>query len=156
MKNLPTKIGCDRFSDTRGSLVKLFTTDNNDLPLNFQICDQYISTSKKFVFRGLHMQPNTSKLIKVVRGSIIDVSFKLGDGGLSPDRIHEIPLKACEDSILFIPSNYYHGFLAMEDETQIICMSNLPHDPKHEKVFSIKNINVSFKEIPMITSQKDS
>ena len=101
------------------------------------------------------MQPNTSKLIKVISGSIIDVSFILDDSGLIPEQIHEIPLNASEDSILFIPSNYYHGFLAREDETKIMCMANSLHDPKQEKVFSVKNINVSFKEVPMITSQKD-
>lgn len=83
---------------------------------------------KKYTFRGMHYQsvyPQT-KLIKVVKGSIIDfmVDLKTGDVDFC---------KVDEQHAVLIPNDKAHGFLTLENETLVTYFVDAPYSPENEK-----------------------
>ena len=77
------------------------------------------SLSKKNVIRGLHFQkmPHAqSKLIRVVKGRVLDVAVDIRKG--SPTFGKHVAVELSEDNHmqLFIPRGFAHGFAVLSDE----------------------------------------
>ena len=106
------------YKDNRGEL--LFPIKNN----SFVPMECTISKNKKNVFRGLHAN-NFSKLVTCIQGSIIDIIVNLdktANNYLIPQ--YFTLSMVCEGdkgtNQLFIPPNYAHGFLTLEENTIIL------------------------------------
>ena len=77
------------------------------------------SLSKKNVIRGLHFQKSPysqSKLIRVVKGRVLDVAVDIRKG--SPTFGKHVAVELSEDNHLqvFIPRGFAHGFAVLSDE----------------------------------------
>jgi len=104
-----------RFDDNRG-----YFKDVNVL-WDDSFVQQNESMSKKNVVRGLHFQhPNHQrKIVRVVKGSILDVCVDLRNWSSTFLRHSKIELSSENDLCLYIPAYFAHGFLALEEETII-------------------------------------
>lgn len=76
------------------------------------------SMSKKGVMRGLHFQRPPyaqSKLVRCVKGSVIDVAVDIRKG--SPTYGKHVAVELTEDNHLqfFIPKGFAHGFVVLSD-----------------------------------------
>lgn len=116
------------FSDERGDL-KIFHEDKGVVLKR--------STSKKGVFRGLHLQlegKSQTKIIRVVSGKILDF---VTDPVANPGILYAKEISPVDDWIS-IASNYAHGFYAMEDTVfEYLCIGE--YDESSEKSLSIEN-----------------
>lgn len=125
------------FSDFRGLFFETWNDEifrKNGLELDFVQDNQ--STSKKDVIRGLHFQippMEQGKLIRVAKGSVLDVAVDLRRD--SPTfRMHfKIILDSKENSMLLIPPGFAHGFRSLEDDTLLIYKCTKPYSKNHEK-----------------------
>jgi len=80
------------------------------------------SRSKRGVLRGLHFQrpPNAQgKLVRVSRGHAWDVAVDLRKGSPTFGKYFALELSESNRLMFWIPASFAHGFLALEDDTEL-------------------------------------
>ncbi len=80
------------------------------------------SCSKKGVIRGLHFQkaPHAQgKLVRVTHGRVWDVAVDLRSGSPTFGQWYGLELSATNHHIFWIPEGFAHGFIALEDDTEL-------------------------------------
>jgi len=117
----------ERFMDKRGYFLEVFRTDiltthpQLEKLKGKQFTQLNESSSSKGVIRGLHTQcrPNIDKLLRVLKGKIIDVVLDVRLG--SPTFGHAVAYELSYDpnqpyeEIIFIPFGFAHGIVALEN-----------------------------------------
>lgn len=116
----PNKIGDDRgfFSETYS--FKMFSEQG--IALNF-LQDNHSYSARKGTVRGLHFQtpPRAQdKLVRVVRGSIFDVAVDIRNGSPTFGQWVGLHLSAAEWNQILIPKGFAHGFMTLEDHTEVV------------------------------------
>ncbi|MCM1137092.1 MAG: dTDP-4-dehydrorhamnose 3,5-epimerase [Muribaculum sp.] len=107
------------FTDARGYFFESYSKrefDEKVCHINFVQDNE--SCSSKGVMRGLHFQrpPFTqSKLVKCVKGAVLDVAVDIRKG--SPSYGKHVAVELSEDNHLqfFIPKGFAHGFAVLSD-----------------------------------------
>lgn len=77
------------------------------------------SYSTKGVLRGLHLQKGASaqaKLVRVVKGEVLDVAVDLRAGSKTYGKHFDIRLSESNNLQLFIPRGFAHGFVVLSDD----------------------------------------
>ena len=80
-----------------------------------------VSSSKKNVIRGLHIQTKFSqeKYVSVLKGAVMDVVLDLRKKSKTFGRHLKIVLSDKNTRSLFIPAGFAHGFLGLKKENII-------------------------------------
>jgi len=89
--------------------------------------------SRKGTLRGMHFQapPHAeAKLVRCTRGSIYDVVIDLRAGSSTYKQWVGITLTAGNRSMFYIPEGFAHGFVTLEDETEVFYQMSDFHDPE--------------------------
>lgn len=113
------------YDDDRGFFYESFNQIRFKLEtsLDVSFVQDNHSKSKKNVVRGLHFQHapyEQGKLVRVVSGKIFDVAVDIRpDSPTFGEWVSEI-LSADNRRQLWIPSGFAHGFLSMEDNTEVV------------------------------------
>lgn len=110
--------------DDRGTFVETFnraTMAGLGVDLEFVQDNQSMSVHPGTV-RGLHLQLDPyaqGKLVRVLRGSILDVAVDLRPG--SPTYAHHctVTLDATEGRMFWVPPGFAHGFCTLEADTVV-------------------------------------
>ena len=110
------------YQDERGSFMESF----NQQKLYHMIPEKFVqdneSISKKNVLRGLHLQlpPHAqAKLVRVVRGSILDVAVDLRPNSSTYLKHFKHILSGENRKQLYLPKGFAHGFLSLEEDTLV-------------------------------------
>ena len=151
------------YEDDRGFLSESYRKDKLDNfishPVNF--CQDITTYSKKNVFRGLHFQKppfSQSKLVKVLKGKVIDFAVDLRVNSETFLQHVSIELSDKNHKQLFIPRGFAHGFLSLEDSIFSYKVDNfysIDHDMGISVFDSKLNIDLkNYKDI--IVSDKDN
>jgi dTDP-4-dehydrorhamnose 3,5-epimerase len=121
------------------------------------------SKSRKGVVRGLHYQLNPhpmGKLIKVVRGRIFDVGVDVRRASPTFGKWHGDTLSDTNRRMLYFPPGFAHGFLALEDNTEVIyeCTGMYDRESERALLWNDPDIGITWplagiKEV--ILSEKD-
>ncbi|HSZ71808.1 MAG TPA: dTDP-4-dehydrorhamnose 3,5-epimerase [Cytophagaceae bacterium] len=117
------------FDDARGFFFEAFnevTFRSAGLPYHFLQDNQ--SYSSKGVLRGLHFQRAPfaqGKLVRVLRGSIIDVVVDLRKGSDSFGKHLLIPLDSDKRNMVYVPVGFAHGFVTLEDSMVMYKCTNV-------------------------------
>ena len=111
----------DIYSDERGYFYESFNTKSlaKLLGRDITFVQDNESLSHKGVIRGLHFQlpPHAqSKLVRVVRGSILDVVVDIRRGSPTFGNHIAVELSAENHHQLFIPRGFAHGFKVTEGD----------------------------------------
>lgn len=123
------------FTDDRGFFMEKYHAQSfaeNGLIVRF-VQDNH-SRSKKGVLRGLHYQlpPHPQgKLVSVMKGKIFDVAVDLRKSSATFGQWHGEILDPAKQ--LYIPEGFAHGFLTLEDETDVVYKCTDFYDPASEK-----------------------
>ena len=117
------KIIHSTFEDSRGSFTSFNSKFNN------QEWDQIsvVVNSNKYTFRGLHYQtdPPQTKCLKIIKGKVLDILVDL-----KTKEVFEFELDNTE--ILYIPNNYAHGYLTLEEDTIVTYLVEGVYNPTSE------------------------
>lgn len=100
------------------------------------IADQFVqdnlSFSKRRVLRGLHSDPQMSKLVYVLSGEVFDVIVDARKGSLTFGQWEGVYLRAQERTQLYIPAGFLHGFLALTEDVIFCYKQSAEYAPKRE------------------------
>lgn len=126
-----------RFADSRGFFSEVYNQARfTAAGLDAVFIQDNQSRSRKGVVRGLHCQigVNTQgKLVRTLKGSIWDVAVDIRKG--SPTYGHHVSaiLSAENGAQLWVPGGFLHGFMALEDDTDVLYKVNAPYDKAAER-----------------------
>jgi len=155
----PRKLG-----DERGFFAEVWREDwLEELGLSSRFVQDNHSYSKsRGVLRGMHFQRPPAaqdKLVRVARGSIFDVALDIRPNSLSYGCWAGIVLSAAEWNQLFIPKGFAHGFVTLEDDTEVLYKVSEFYSPEHDSAirFDDPAIGISWpvKTGSMTVSPKD-
>ena len=124
------------FGDTRGFFFESFNQRAFNLAtgLDVNFVQDNHSRSSKGVLRGLHyqIQQPQGTLVRVVRGSVFDVTVDLRKS--SPTFGHWVGVELTEDNHrqLWIPPGFAHGFYVLSDSADFLYKTTDYYAPEFE------------------------
>ena len=71
--------------------------------------------------------------MRVTRGAAFDVAVDLRPGSPTFRRWEAVILSATEWNQLLIPEGFAHGFLTLEDDTEVQYKASAPYDPETDR-----------------------
>lgn len=108
------------FGDDRGYFFESFSErEFNSLVREVRFVQDNESKSRCGVLRGLHFQKPPfaqSKLVRVVRGAVLDVAVDIRNGSPTFGKHVAVELTGENHRQLFIPRGFAHGFAVLSDE----------------------------------------
>ncbi|MFT6996463.1 MAG: dTDP-4-dehydrorhamnose 3,5-epimerase [Cryomorphaceae bacterium] len=110
------------FEDDRGYFIESFnkTAFKDATGVDVDFVQDNESMSNKGVLRGLHFQVPPfaqDKLVRVVRGSVMDVAVDLRQNSPTFGEYAKVLLSAKNKKQFFVPKGFAHGFVVLEDQT---------------------------------------
>lgn len=155
------------FGDERGFFVESYNkNDFTELGISDEFVQDNHSKSKKGVLRGLHFQTKFSqgKLVRVIKGSVYDVAVDLRKDSKTFGKHFGLELSAENKRMFFIPKDFAHGFLTLEDDTEFTYKCTDFYHPEYDSgiMWNDKDINIDWnfekynlKEKDIVLSEKD-
>ena len=142
--------------DKRGCFKEIFKTK---FFKNTKFVFSCLSSSKKGVLRGLHLQTKfgQGKYLSVVKGEIIDVAVDLRKNSKSFGKYFKINLSDNNGTSLYIPPGFAHGFIGLKKENIIYYHCTNYRSKKYELgiIWNDKDINIKWPKMNPILSEKD-
>ena len=118
------------------------------------------SKSGKGVLRGLHYQLEPyaqGKLVRCVVGEVFDVAVDIRKSSPTFGKWVGVNLSAENKRQLWIPEGFAHGFIALEEGSEVFYKTNAFYSKDCEKaiLWKDKKINIQWPIIPTVISKKD-
>ena len=164
MKKLsrPLYVKLTDFPDDRGWFAEIFNRSlfREHFGDDFELVQANVSVSHQNVLRGLHYQTGKNaqaKIISVLNGKILDVIVDLRQSSETYGKSQQRVMSANDRGMLFVPSGYAHGFLALEENTTIIYFVDADYDPAHEQSlhWNDGDLDINWNIANPICSSKD-
>lgn len=123
----------ERFEDDRGFFARTYDRDQLEAHgLDPEVVQCSVSYNhRRGTLRGLHFQapPHEEiKLVRCTRGRIWDVIVDLRSG-----QHFALILSAEERNALYVPKGMAHGFITLEDETEVFYQISERYSPDHSR-----------------------
>ncbi len=151
------------FHDPRGYFLEAYRADQltEGGIQDFFVQDNEAGSSRG-VLRGLHYQVaphGQSKLVRVSRGSVFDVAVDIRKDSPTYGQWFGAILSAKNNLQMYIPAEFAHGYLVLEDNTIFNYKCGHVYAPLAEGgiMYDDPTINIKWPEldIPYIISDKD-
>lgn len=151
------------FNDSRGWFMETYSIPKMaeiGIDVAF-VQDNHSYSSVKNVIRGLHFQNSPkgqSKLVRCSHGSILDVAVDIRKGSLTYLEWVKIELSSVNKRQLFIPQGFAHGFLTLEDETEVQYKVDNVYSKEHDRSirYDDPDIGIDWGVGEPIISDKDA
>lgn len=157
------KIDLDKKGDERGFFARMFCKNEyTNFNLNSNIVQMNTSlTENKGTFRGLHYQlpPKAEdKILKVLRGGLFDVILDIRPKSPTFGQYCSTELNSENKTMVYVPKGCAHGYLILEDGTELIYMVTEFYSPENERVirWNDPKFNIKLPYEPTTVSEKDA
>tara|TARA_B100000795_G_scaffold112494_1_gene83327 strand:- start:45670 stop:46215 length:546 start_codon:yes stop_codon:yes gene_type:complete len=152
------------FEDERGTFSETFNAEKftAQTGIHTRFVQDNQSTSKFGVIRGLHFQKGVyaqAKLVRVVKGSVLDIAVDLRKDSPSFGQSISIILSKENKKQLFVPRGFAHGFSVLEDNTVFAYKCDRVYNKESERGIIYNDatlaLNWHLSNTEMIISKKD-
>ncbi len=148
------------FHDERGRLIKSFHQNTFAAhKLHSQFVEQYYSTSRKKVLRGLHFQlpPHQHvKLVTCVFGQIVDAVVDLRVGSPTYGQFALFDLCADRGNMVYVPAGMAHGFYVVSESAVVVNNASTVYSAEHDCGIRWDSVGIPWEDENPVVSQKDS
>lgn len=156
------QIDLDRRCDERGFFARSFCSDEfvaHGLPDGFVQCNVSFN-AKQGTLRGMHWQADPhpeGKLVRCTGGGIFDVAVDIRPGSPTLHRWVGVELTARNGRALYIPGGFAHGFLTLEDATEVFYQMTETHRPDCARGarWDDPAFAVEWPGVPVVISERD-
>jgi dTDP-4-dehydrorhamnose 3,5-epimerase len=168
MRFVPQKIAgvfvveTDPHRDERGSFARIFCTDEFEAAgIAFTTAQANVSTNaKRHTLRGMHYQEPPyaeAKFVRAVRGRAYDVVVDLRKNSPTHREWLAVELDARIMNAVFIPEGCAHGFLTLEDSTDILYQMGRHFVPGYDRGVRWNDpaFAIAWPAAPAVISSKD-
>jgi dTDP-4-dehydrorhamnose 3,5-epimerase len=152
----------DVFVDDRGYFFESFSEKKfKDIGIDCKFVQDNESRSKKGVLRGLHFQNPPfaqAKLVRVVKGKVLDVAVDLRTNSPTYGKYVLVELSESNKKMFFIPENFAHGFVCLEDDSvfQYKCSDFYNKESEGGIIWNDRTLNIDWQiDFQPIVSEKD-
>lgn len=120
------------------------------------------SRSRKGVLRGLHFQnPGPQgKLVRVTSGAVFDVAVDLRASSPTFGQWAGVELSAANKRMFWVPEGFAHGFLTLEDDSDVLYKCTAPYAAQSEHTLACDDpaVGIKWPDIGMapLVSDKDA
>src|SRR5262245_11264945 len=129
-------IEAERHEDERGFFARTFCErEFAERGLDGRVAQANLSyNARRGTLRGMHYQrpPHAeAKLVRCTRGAIHDVIIDLRPA--SPTHLRHFAIRLDEENrtLLYIPEGFAHGFLTLEDRTEVAYQMSMAYSSDH-------------------------
>tara|TARA_E500000318_G_scaffold108872_1_gene120635 strand:+ start:619 stop:1179 length:561 start_codon:yes stop_codon:yes gene_type:complete len=127
----------DKFGDERGFFSETYNAAalrTHGIEAEFDQ-DNHSFSATPGTLRGLHFQraPTAqTKLVRVTRGSVLDVAVDIRTGSPTYGRHVAAELSADNWTQILVPAGFAHGFCTLEPDTEVLYKVDAPYAPQDE------------------------
>lgn len=126
------------FPDNRGWFMETYSYERyKEYGINVVfVQDNRSRTEKKGIVRGLHFQkaPKAqSKLVTCTRGKFLDVVVDIRKNSPTYKKWVSVELSEENKYQLFVPQGFAHGFVSLEDKTEILYKVDDFYSKEHDR-----------------------
>lgn len=127
-----------RLGDARGFFSETWNAREMrklGLALDF-VQDNHSFSAARGVLRGLHYQlpPHAQdKLVRVVKGAILDVAVDIRTGSPSFGRWVAVEISAAAWNQILVPKGFAHGFVTLEPDTEVVYKVTDFYSAEHDR-----------------------
>ncbi len=149
------------FEDNRGFFMETYKySEFKKSGIHYEFVQDNHSKSKKGVLRGLHYQlkpMEQGKLVRCIKGRILDVAVDIRKGSPWYGKWVAVELSEENKLILWIPPGFAHGFIALEDDTEVVYKVTKEYSPEFERgiIWNDPYIGIKWPIENPILSEKD-
>jgi dTDP-4-dehydrorhamnose 3,5-epimerase len=158
------EIHLEKKGDDRGWFMRTF--DQNLFKVNIPSFSgkwmqmNHSFSSEKYTWRGFHFQKEPyqeTKLVRCIRGSVLDCVLDLRETSGTFLKVFQIELSLENNKMLFIPKGFAHGFLSLEDNSELIYLHDEFYQPEFEDGVRFDDIKIKFQlpVYPKVISDRD-
>lgn len=149
----------DVLHDERGGFIKTFHTEMfEELDLPTAYGEEYCSTSRQGVLRGLHFQlpPKAhAKLIYCSVGEIYDVAVDLRKASPTFGKYAAVRLSGERGNMVFVPIGCAHGFYTLSEKAVIVCKQTSVYAQEQDAGIRWDSVGIQWPGKTPILSEKD-
>jgi dTDP-4-dehydrorhamnose 3,5-epimerase len=146
-----------KFGDARGFFSETWSVaamKSAGLDFDF-VQDNHSYSAARGVLRGLHFQlPPLAqdKLVRVSRGSIYDVAVDIRRGSPTYGQWVGLTISAEVWNQILVPKGFAHGFVTLENHTEVQYKVTAPYSPEHERSVHFDDAELAI-EWPVTTGE---
>ncbi|WP_029005300.1 dTDP-4-dehydrorhamnose 3,5-epimerase [Azorhizobium doebereinerae] len=151
------------FSDERGLFARTFCAETFAAHGMAEVFPQQNTSfnPRAGTLRGLHMQaePNAeAKLVRATRGRIYDVAVDLRPASPTYRAWTAVELDAARRNALYIPGGCAHGFLTLEDDSEVFYLMSRTYVPELARTYRWNDpaFGVAWPADPILISARDA
>ncbi len=155
-------IDAERVEDERGFFARTFDRAVFEA---HGLCPDVIQCNVSFnrlggTLRGMHYQASPAqedKLVRCTRGAIHDVIVDLRPDSPTYLRHTAVELSAENRSMLFVPKGFAHGFLTLDDDTEVAYQMSAPYSLEHARGIRWDDpvLGIRWPAQPRVMSERD-
>jgi dTDP-4-dehydrorhamnose 3,5-epimerase len=129
-------IESEKKSDARGYFKRIFDMgefSKKKLETKF-VQLSFSHNKKKGTLRGMHFQKKPfqeTKIVQCVKGKIFDVVIDLRPNSSTYKKWFSLELSESDSKMLYIPKGFAHGFLTLENNTEVFYQISTNYNPKY-------------------------
>jgi dTDP-4-dehydrorhamnose 3,5-epimerase len=146
-------------SDERGNFVKVYHDgEYMDYNLQFTMKEQYYSTSKRDVIRGLHFQAPPDDHVKLVyctNGHVLDIILDIRNGSPTYGRHVAVTLNSEHRYLIYIPKGLAHGFSVLSEEATMVYNLSTVYAPSNDRGIRWDSADIAWPTRSPIISERD-